>query len=419
MFFKNNNQEILKTIDILKSFVKGDINNIDKNLNNNSSDPILASLSELATLMQTKQTEELRVYGEIMLVSEKLADGLTDDRITVTSTNPKLNYIAKTINDMTEKLDASLIEIEHVLSEYSKQNFIPKTKEEIFQDGKLKELPISINNLRDYMSNNLKTTYRSSMVLEKESINSYNYMDLLIGTNNEQKNSIEDISVSLEETAESISKSYELSEEMSKFGVEVKNSIGSGLDLANETVSAMDGIKESTNAVNDAITVIDQIAFQTNILSLNAAVEAATAGEAGKGFAVVAQEVRNLATRSTQAAQEIKTLVEKASIEANNGKEIADKMIIGYDSLHKSSDTTIDLIEKITTITHDQQDLIGNMKDKLKNIENVADQSHEIIENVKQLSYDMTQMALQNANTIKDAQFEGKDSISQNRKRQR
>jgi len=419
MFFKNNNQEILKTIDILKSFVKGDINNIDKNLNKNSSDPILASLSELATLMQTKQTEELRVYGEIMLVSEKLADGLTDDRITVTSTNPKLNYIAKTINDMTEKLDASLIEIEHVLSEYSKQNFIPKTKEEIFQDGKLKELPISINNLRDYMSNNLKTTYRSSMVLEKESINSYNYMDLLIGTNNEQKNSIEDISVSLEETAESISKSYELSEEMSKFGVEVKNSIGSGLDLANETVSAMDGIKESTNAVNDAITVIDQIAFQTNILSLNAAVEAATAGEAGKGFAVVAQEVRNLATRSTQAAQEIKTLVEKASIEANNGKEIADKMIIGYDSLHKSSDTTIDLIEKITTITHDQQDLIGNMKDKLKNIENVADQSHEIIENVKQLSYDMTQMALQNANTIKDAQFEGKDSISQNRKRQR
>ena len=72
-------------------------------------------------------------------------------------------------------------------------------------------------------------------------------------------------------------------------------------------------INESTSAINEAITIIDQIAFQTNILSLNAAVEAATAGEAGKGFAVVAQEVRNLANRSAEAAKEIKNLVEVAN----------------------------------------------------------------------------------------------------------
>jgi methyl-accepting chemotaxis protein len=72
----------------------------------------------------------------------------------------------------------------------------------------------------------------------------------------------------------------------------------------------MDEIDNQVNAINEAITVIDQIAFQTNILSLNAAVEAATAGEAGKGFAVVAQEVRNLANRSADAAREIKNLVE-------------------------------------------------------------------------------------------------------------
>ncbi len=72
-------------------------------------------------------------------------------------------------------------------------------------------------------------------------------------------------------------------------------------------------INTQVNLVNEAIGVIDNIAFQTNILSLNAAVEAAAAGEAGKGFAVVAQEVRNLATRSAEAAREIKTIVERAT----------------------------------------------------------------------------------------------------------
>ncbi|MFW2308286.1 methyl-accepting chemotaxis protein, partial [Aliarcobacter butzleri] len=76
------------------------------------------------------------------------------------------------------------------------------------------------------------------------------------------------------------------------------------------TPSAMNEIHKEVHAINEPITVIDQIAFQTDMLSLNAAVEAAPAGEAGKGFAVVAAGVRNLATRSADAAREIKEIVE-------------------------------------------------------------------------------------------------------------
>ena len=110
---------------------------------------------------------------------------------------------------------------------------------------------------------------------------------------------------------------------MASLSTEVTASATNGERLANQTTVAMDEINNQVNSINEAISVIDQIAFQTNILSLNAAVEAATAGEAGKGFAVVAQEVRNLANRSAEAAKEIKNLVENATSKTNDGKKIS------------------------------------------------------------------------------------------------
>ncbi len=118
---------------------------------------------------------------------------------------------------------------------------------------------------------------------------------------------------------------------------ETKSSANEGKINANDTVKAMDEINDTVQNINEAISVIDQIAFQTNILSLNAAVEAATEGEAGKGFAVVAQEVRNLASRSAEAAKEIKDLVENATQRANNGKITSSKMIEGFTQLEEEN----------------------------------------------------------------------------------
>ncbi|RXJ93678.1 chemotaxis protein, partial [Arcobacter sp. CECT 8989] len=107
--------------------------------------------------------------------------------------------------------------------------------------------------------------------------------------------------------------------------------------------------------MNDAISVIDQIAFQTNILSLNAAVEAATAGEAGKGFAVVAGEVRNLASRSAEAAKEIKSLVENATQKSGDGKQIAGNMIEGYTHLNENIQNTHGLIKNVAESSKEQK----------------------------------------------------------------
>jgi methyl-accepting chemotaxis protein len=134
----------------------------------------------------------------------------------------------------------------------------------------------------------------------------------------------------------------------------VTKSASDGEKLANQTTIAMEEINIQVNSINEAISVIDQIAFQTNILSLNAAVEAATAGEAGKGFAVVAAEVRNLANRSAEAAKEIKAIVENATSKANQGKEISGHMIKEFRELNQNITNTINLISDIEMSSKEQ-----------------------------------------------------------------
>lgn len=119
------------------------------------------------------------------------------------------------------------------------------------------------------------------------------------------------------ETANGSTQGLELTEDIVKDTTNLNSQITTENEIVNTLVDKSDDIAQ-------AITVIDQISFQTNILSLNAAVEAATAGEAGKGFAVVAQEVRNLASRSAQAAKEIKSVVESIQEETMRMKKSSD-----------------------------------------------------------------------------------------------
>merc|ERR1711879_268887 len=167
-------------------------------------------------------------------------------------------------------------------------------------------------------------------------------------------------------------------QKMSVFGEEVKSSIDTGKNLALKTVTAMEEINESTNAVHQALDMIDQIAFQTNILSLNAAVEAATAGEAGKGFAVVAQEVRNLASRSAQAAKDIKAIVESATTKANEGKDIADNMINGYANLSKNINETTQLIEQVVVSSKEQESGILQINSNISQIDTFTKKNEEV-----------------------------------------
>jgi len=179
--------------------------------------------------------------------------------------------------------------------------------------------------------------------------------------------------------------------------------------LAHQTTNAMNEIDDEVNAINEAIILIDEIAFQTNILSLNAAVEAATAGDSGKGFAVVAQEVRNLATRSTSVANEIKKLVENAIYKSNNGKNIANQMIDGYTSLNQNISKTINLIENVETASKEQLLGIQQINDAVNSLDQQTQQNAVIASQTHDVAMQTDAIAKLVVNDADEKQFVGKD----------
>ena len=198
---------------------------------------------------------------------------------------------------------------------------------------------------------------------------------------------------------------------MASFSNNVTASATHGEKLANQTNVSMDEINAQVTAINEAITVIDQIAFQTNILSLNAAVEAATAGEAGKGFAVVAAEVRNLASRSAEAAKEIKDLVQNATVKANLGKEIAGNMIDGYKQLNENISQTINLISDIQNASKEQLLGIEQINDAVTQLDQQTQQNAAVASQTHDVAILTDEIAKLVVSSADEKEFKGKHEV--------
>jgi len=236
---------------------------------------------------------------------------------------------------------------------------------------------------------------------------SKNVDDLTTAANN-QAASLEETAAAIEEITANMQNSSQNIAKMTNYANEVSSSVTTGQNLASKTALSMDEINQQTQAIADSITVIDQIAFQTNILSLNAAVEAATAGEAGRGFAVVAQEVRNLATRSAQAAKEIKILVENATAKANDGKSISTEMIAGYENLSQNIHNTLTLINEVSSSSKEQFSAMEQINDTMNKLDKVTQENASVASEANNVANEVNQIAQQVVQQTDEKEFCGK-----------
>ncbi len=337
---------------------------INKHSNDEVGDVVDSFNAYILKLDKIAKQDEL-VIAEVEDVIQKVNNGFYVYKVHSNSENMLVDKLKNSINSMIDQTNVRLKQINDTLLEYGNSDFSNKNiqDEKNFANGIVGSIVNSTYLLGSLVSELISMIMNSGKKLNEDTNVLSTEVDKLAKSANEQAASLEETAAAVEEITSIIRANVDKIGRMSVLANDLNNSASSGQELANKTTRAMEDIDNQVNSINDAITVIDQIAFQTNILSLNAAVEAATAGEAGKGFAVVAQEVRNLASRSAEAAKEIKGIVEAATAKANEGKAIATDMSNGYSALNTKVSETISLINDVSDGSKEQESGIIQIND--------------------------------------------------------
>ena len=356
-------------------------------------DKMFKEWNELIKSTEKNNQADMKVLGEIVLNLDKLEQGTYKCRVKSDTKNPMIHTLKEGINLMLDTVEKDMTRLGDTMDSYAKSDYTAKVRISPRVKDRMRAVMESANSLGETLANQAQTNLENGQSLERNSSIMRNSMHNLSTKANEQAASLEQTSASLEEITSITRNNANNASKMADLGNTVRGAVSNGRTLASQTAESMEEINTKVSSINEAITIIDQIAFQTNILSLNAAVEAATAGEAGKGFAVVAQEVRNLAARSAEAAKDIKDLVEDANEKANAGKKISGEMINGYETLNTHINETISIIEDVSNSSKEQMSGIEQINDAVTMLDRVTQENANEANQTTSISNEVSQMA--------------------------
>ena len=233
----------------------------------------------------------------------------------------------KAAQDMAETLNFIISDIEYLLGEMANSNYAVSSRDGSKYQGEFFQIYESLRQLRNNMVETLRFIGESSIQVSAGSTNLAESSESLAEGATEQAGAVQELQNTITTIAGEAKKAADSAEQAYKQSQEYANVADRSSDDMKEMVEAMSRINETSQKIGNIISEIENIASETNLLSLNASIEAARAGEAGRGFSVVADQIRQLAEQSSKSAVDTRTLIEGAMSEIDNGNKVADRAV--------------------------------------------------------------------------------------------
>lgn len=294
-------------------------------------------------------------------------------------------------NTITSRIFA----INKVLQAMSRGDFTVKMTQQ--RNDEIGEMTLALNNVAQELNTTIAAIKRNANIIDAKSSEIADGNTDLASRTEEQASALQETAASMEEIKTTVANNTENAQRANQLAFSAKDTASKGAEVMQDVAVTMRHIEESTQKVSDITSVINGIASQTNILALNAAVEAARAGEQGRGFAVVAAEVRNLASRSGDAAKEIQALINDAVRNISHGSTLVVNAGNTMDGIVTSVDRVSNIMQEITTASEEQNTGITQIAVAINQMDAMTQQNSALVEssalNTRTLSTQANELA--------------------------
>ena len=300
----------------------------------------------------------------------KVVEGDLHGETPVTNRGDETQVLNDAMVNTIKDFSAYIKDIERFLSELSDGNL--NVTSDLEYHGDYKKIREALTKIRG----NLQTTISGIKEVSEQVASGSDALStsaqLLAHNTSKEASTLEEISSMTNDIQTNVGKNADATIEASEVLKNIVATVETGSAKMTEMKESMDEIQRSSEEIEKIVKMIDDIAFQTNILSLNAAVEAARAGAAGKGFAVVADEVRNLAGKSAEAAKSTTVLIESAINAIANGTKIADETANSLLEVVEKVNSVTAKIDEIATASEEQATAVTQLKGGIEQISAVV-----------------------------------------------